>query len=551
MATRVLAVTVLLLLAPAAAQVPPGYKTYENKLQRVTFIYPTAYQEMPLPPTEQVTVAKFVLKGKPEELKRVPDRIFDAVKPQIEVFHFSPPTATTSAGSEPAPPSEGDKPVDDKSPATLRQAMEESSRVTTWEEFCKRLGKWRLDEDPKKPGHFTMTFIGDWKVPDTRPVGYLVKKQEGTSTFGVYGYALLEYQKLQQAQFLKIASSLKLASEESGEAAEAAIEKVYASGKFRAVDFRKKARAELAQGWKALDTENFLIVHHSKNEGLVRRIARDIEAMRVFYMELFAPTGPMDKLAIVRICRTKEEYHQYGGPPSSGGYWHPGNEELVFFDYSYTMKTLDDDERKRLGRTKLTDDDSLLVLYHEAFHQYIHYAVGEFSPHDWFNEGFGDYFSGAVVANDAPRVLRIDPSPWRIHTAKDMCEFGLGFIPLKEILEAERAVFYGPARVRFFYAGAWSFLYFLKHSKEVAANPAWSQLLVTYFDAMKTCYAAELAKIEGEANLQQKTVAGFLTRKAAMKQALTGIDVDELEKVWKKWVVDMKDPWPSKRQKIK
>ena len=180
----------------------------------------------------------------------------------------------------------------------------------------------------------------------------------------------------------------------------------------------------------------------------------------------------MDSLSIVRVCRTKEEYHQYGGPPNTGGYWHPGNEELVFFDYSYTMKTMDEDERKRLekAKVKLTDDDALLVLYHEALHQYIHYSCGEFSPHDWFNEGFGDYFSGAVVGDDG-KVLRIDPMPWRIHTVKDMCEYGEGFVPLKEILEAERAVFYNPARIRFFYAGAWSFIYFLKTSKEAAAHP--------------------------------------------------------------------------------
>lgn len=551
MGTRSALASVWSLLAAAVvvAQAPPGYKTYENKLQRVTFFYPVAYQEMPLPPTEQVAVAKFLLKNKPEDLKKLDDRLFDAVKPQLEIFHFALPAAQTGAGSTPAA---GDgKPEADKGPSTLREAMEANSRVASWNEFVERLGNWRLEEDLKKPGHYTMVFTGQWNVRGTMPTGYLVKKQEGAAIYGIHGIALLEYQKQLQTQVTKVAGSLKLAAESTGDAAEAAIERLYQSGKYRAVDFRKKARSELAKGWKALDTENFLIVHHSKNEGLVKRIARDIEAMRAFYMSLFPPTGPMDRLAIVRICQTKEEYHQYGGPPTSGGYWHPGNEELVFFDYSYTMKTLDDDERKRMGKAKLTDDDSLLVLYHEAFHQYIHYAVGEFSPHDWFNEGFGDYFSGAVVGESTGRVLRIDPSPWRIHTAKDMCEFGQGFIPLKEILEAERAVFYHPSRVRWFYAGAWSFLYFLNHAKEVAAHPQWSKLLKTYFDAMKSNYADQLAKVGEAPDLQQKTVAGFHARKAAMKQALDGIDVAELEKAWRKWVVEMKDPWPSKRPKQK
>ncbi|MFY9344146.1 MAG: hypothetical protein WAT39_16770 [Planctomycetota bacterium] len=366
--------------------------------------------------------------------------------------------------------------------------------------------------------------------------------------------SLTEHHKALQAQVTKVGASLKLAAADAGDVAEATIERLYASGKYRAVDFRKQARAELAKGWKALDTENFLVVHHSKNEGLIKRIARDAEAMRALYAELFpaaAGSAATDKPAIVRVCRTAEEYHQYGGPPRTGGYFHPGNEELVFYDYSYTMKTLDDDERKRLGKVKLTDDDSLLVLYHEAFHQYIHGAVGEFSPHDWFNEGYGDYFSGAVVGDSTGRVLRIDPSPWRIHTAKDMCEFGQGFIPLQEILEAERAVFYNPARVRWFYAGAWSFVFFLKHSKEAAAHPQWSKLLQTYFDGVKAGYQSELAKVGAEPDLAQKQMAGVLARKTALQQVMAGLDVQALESAWKKWVVEMKDPWPSKRQKAK
>ena len=259
----------------------------------------------------------------------------------------------------------------------------------------------------------------------------------------------------------------------------------------------------------------------------------------------------MDQVAVVRVCRTRDEYHQYGGPPSTGGYWHPGNEELVFFDYSYTMTQLDEDDRKAMGDRKLTSDDSLLVLYHEALHQYMHYAIGEFSPHYWFNEGYGDYFSGAVVGESSGRVLRVDPSPWRIHLAKDMCEFGEGFIALKDILEAERGAFYHPARARNYYAGAWSFVFFLKQSKEAAAHPLWSKLLQTYYDGVKSLYAAELAALGPAPNLEAKGQAGARARVAALKKALEGIDLAELEKVWRKWVVDMKDPWPSKRKKHK
>ena len=544
MATRFAAVLApVLLVTLATAQAPPGYKTWENKLQRLTFHYPVVFQELPLPPTEQVLVAKYVQKEQPEELKKVDERLWKQMTPSFEVFCFDLATPTTGGGG---------KEAEEKGPDTLREAMEEQNRVTSWDQFAARFEEWTLFDDPKKPGHYELIWKGEWRYPVAKPTGYLIKKQEGGTIYGVYGFSFNLGQKTLVTQLGRVAGGMKLAAENLGDKAEAAIDKLYASGKFRDVEGRKKARAAMASGWKALDTENYLIVHHSKNESLIRRIGRDIEAMRLLYLAQFPPKGAVDKLSVVRVCRTKDEYHQYGGPPSTGGYWHPGNEELVFYDYSYTMKTLDDDVRKRMdkAKVKLTDDDSLLVLYHEAFHQYIHYAIGEFSPHDWFNEGYGDFFSGAVVADNG-KVLRVEPSPWRIHVAKDMCEYGVGFIPLKEILEAERAVFYNPARAGFFYAGAWSFVYFLKNSKEVAAHPQWSQLLGNYFTAVKAAYDVEVGKLGEAADLGQRQVAGFTARKAAMKQLLEGLDLEALQAAWKKWVVEMKDPWPQQRQKPK
>ena len=531
-------VLVAVVVAPLCGQAPPGYKTFENKAAPVTFHYPVVYDEMPLPPTELVTVAKFLLKAQPEELKRLDEKQFAAFKPQLHVFCFALGAATTSGG-EAAGGATG--------PSNLREQMEERSRVTSWAQFVQRFRGVELAEDPKKPGSFTLNRTGQ----GGGPLGFLVRKEQGGEVFGVYGLAPAEYHKVLQTQVQRVGQSLKPASDAAVEFAEESIDRLYASGKYRAVEARKKARAELAKGWKALDTENYLIVHHSKNDALIKRIGRDIEAMRELYTQLFPPTGPMDRLAIVRICRTKEEYHQYGGPPNSGGFWHPGNEELVFFDYSYTMKTLDEDEKRRLEKAKrtLSNDDSLLVLYHEAFHQYIHYAVGEFAPHDWFNEGYGDYFSGAEIGDGAGKVLRVEPSPWRIHLAKDMCEFGKDYIPLDQILRAERAQFYNPARIRFFYAGAWSFVYFLKQSKEAAAHPQWSRILTTYFEAMKADYAAAVQQLGAAATLEQKAVAGAGVRKGALKKALADVDLAALEQAWRQWVVAMKDPWPSRRQK--
>lgn len=535
-----------LLLATAVAQAPPGYKTYENKLARLTFFYPVAYQEIPQPPTEQVVVAKYVLKQPTEELKKLEGRQ-QVLTPEISAFLFEAEAVVTGARTD----EPGGKPTN------VREAMVEAGRVTTWEQFVERFEQWVFTEVPKKPGHYDLTWRDMGKENawyGTKPVGYLVRRTEGSATFGAYGFTMAPHQKVLQGQVVKMVGSMAPAQAESGEMAAEAIDRLYANTTFRAVEQRKKARAALAKGWKAVDTENYLVVHHSKNEGLIRQIAREIEAMRLLYAQHFPAVNPVEALSVVRVCQTKDEYHQYGGPPSTGGYWHPGNEELVFFDYSYTMKTLDEDQRKAMRGRVLTSDDSLLVLYHEALHQYMHYAVGEFSPHDWFNEGYGDYYSGAAFNEGGKAVVRIDPSPWRIHLAKDMCEFGDGYVPLAALLKAERAEFYNPQRAHHYYAAAWAFVFFLKHSKEAAADPTWARILPDYFATVQESYAAQIRKVEkggATADLEQKYVAGFNARKAALKKVTEGLDVPKLEETWRKWVVDMRDPWPSKRQKRK
>jgi hypothetical protein len=531
----------LLLAATAFAQAPGGYKTYENKQAELTFFYPTAFGEVPLPPTEQVLVAKFVLRQVPEELKKVDGRLLKAFEPELLVFTFDLETPTTGVAEPEAPPT---------GPTTVKEAMEANSRVTSWEQFVARFARWKLVPDSKKPEQITL----QWQEPPVggvMPIGYLVRRQEGSTIFGVYGFSLLPHEKRFQGQIQKMAGSLAIADEERSTEAAARIERLYKDGKYRGVEARKHARSALARGWKALDTENYLIVHHSKSDALMKRIGREIEAMRALYTELFPPAAPMDNVSVVRVCRTRDEYHQYGGPPNTGGYWHPGNEELVFYDYSYTQKTLTDDEKKVMGKRKLTNDDSLLVLYHEAFHQYIHYAIGDFSPHDWFNEGYGDYFSGAVLADTTSRVLRIDPSPWRIHLAKDMCEFGEGFVSLDKLLKAERAEFYNRTRIGQYYAAAWSFVYFLKNSKEVAANAVWAKLLDVYLAEVKAAYQARIGDAGANPDLGQKQVAGFEARHQAVAKMLEGVDVAELETAWKQWVVDLRDPWPSQRKKRK
>jgi hypothetical protein len=76
-------------------------------------------------------------------------------------------------------------------------------------------------------------------------------------------------------------------------------------------------------------------------------------------------------------------------------------------------------------------------------------------------------------------------------------------------------------------------------------------MLATYFNGVKDQYQLELEKAGDRPDLRDKQVAGFTARKKALEDTLKGVDVSKLEAVWRKWVVDMKDPWPSLRKKRK
>jgi hypothetical protein len=516
------------LAAAAPAQAIAGYRAFENKAAPVAFQYPTIYEELPLPPTEQTLVARYVLRDAPAELAHLDEQQFTLGRPRLFVFHFVPSSA--SAGG---------------APATLREELERQNRATSWADFVRRLPGIDVVEDPRRPGFYTLRQEG----PDGGRLGFLIRRQQGGAEFGVYGFAPADYHRVLQTQLQRVGQSLALTSAVVLDRAVDSIDRVYEHSDLKFIAARKRARADLPRGWQAVDTANYLIVHHGAAAPLLRRLARDIEAMRAVYEARFPTAQPIASLAIVRVCRDKDEYHLYGGPKSSGGFWHPANEELVLFDYSSLAPPADGDAGQRTSPSSQApgDGDSLLVLYHEAFHQYIHYAVGEFAPHDWFNEGFGDHFSGARVSEATGQVQRIEPSPWRWRTAKDMCATGKDWVPLALLVTAERAQFYNPARARFFYAAAWSFVHFLETSSEARAHRLWSRILPTYFESMKTQYAVVLRRSGARPSLEQRAVAAFEARKLALDAAFVGVDLAELEAAWRRWGATLKEPASVRR----
>jgi hypothetical protein len=538
----------------ARSQAPDGFRTHDDPAIGVSFYYPAGYQEIPLEPTETATRVKYVRRGKPPEAKKGDRR--PPIAPDVawfEVFVIAKAAQqkpAAAAGNPFLPKGLADdepasRPAENpNAPKNLREMMLEAHRIHGFEEFKqKKLGGFDLSPIGLAQGDYR-----EWKLrrkgakppekpkpgePEPRPsvFGYCGVKEDGELLLGVFGVATEGEPKDFESTIRRTAKSLRLVD---GAYAEENLERLYKDSKLRDVARRVEVRKGLARGWKAIDTENFIVIHHTPNERLVSKTARDIEAIRPFYVKHFPPAKPVEAVAIVRLCRDMTEYMSYGAPPGSGGFFHPGNEELVLYDYKQTELA-----KERTTGRRLTDKDSLIVLYHEAFHQYIHYAVGEIAPHDWFNEGHGDYFSGAVVS-DSGKVMKIGSSPWRVTHAKAMAEGKApGWVPAEKLVRAPRAEYYNPAVVGNYYAAGWAFVYFLREAPEVAKNPAWNRILGAYFETLKAEYAKGLGALGPNASLAKKQEAGGVAREAALKAAFDGVDFAALEAAWRAYVAKL------------
>ncbi len=286
-------------------------------------------------------------------------------------------------------------------------------------------------------------------------------------------------------------------------------------------------RTKVVPGWKCMDSpkkEYLLIYADGVDEKLVREIAQQVESLRSqVYEVMFPPDKPITALSIIRVCKDSEQYMAYHAPGGTAGYWSSWDKELVFY------------------KETRNPTDSLRVLYHEAFHQYIYYSVGDVDPHSWFNEGHGDYFYGFDYKDGKwERGKSLD----RVDTAQKLKREGRA-PPLKDWLRWSQQQYYGDGSLsmRDNYALGWDFVYFLRTTKK----KEYQGILDTYFNTLKGCVtkwreerAKEAAKAKAEGGEPPSEAEERMERMqheeewrdAAIDAGFKGVDLDQLYKDW-------------------
>ncbi|MBK9388049.1 MAG: hypothetical protein IPN34_24795 [Planctomycetes bacterium] len=303
---------------------------------------------------------------------------------------------------------------------------------------------------------------------------------------------------------------------------------------------REALKASIAgnPGWYAIDTTYYVFLSNATNRQFISNLAKDLEAMREkAYVPMFKPRNEAIPLSPVRIFESQAEYHQYGGPHGSAGYFNSQRGELVLFVNFEGESKSDSKENCRS------------VMFHEGFHQYVHFSVGDVSPHSWFNEGHGDYFAGAIVTGGS---WKVKPFDWRVRYLKQHLADKRDLIPCKSLVRYPQSEYYSNGGLK--YSQGWALIYYLR---EVSKKKEHQKVLETYFSYLADNVAAFQAKKkeqkEGEEDdglggesipgipgiriinfEDQEKVEQILSE--AVDKAFEGVDFEELDKGLRAWL---------------
>ncbi len=250
------------------------------------------------------------------------------------------------------------------------------------------------------------------------------------------------------------------------------------------------------------ETAHYVVISDA-DKALVDLIALHMEAIYGFYTTKFPKVAAGTVKFPVLIYRDQASFQKGTGA-----------DQRVLGIYSPYLKKLvvpvNPKDKWKPGQVPDEQNlrNTLLVLYHEGFHQYIHAYLER--PPQWFNEGLGDFF-GASRWDGRKGGFGIGVNSWRLPDVQRVVKQGK-HQPLSKLLQMTQGEFYGPA-APLYYAQAWSVIYFLWSDEEL-------------FRGLLEPYYRELRKGRGLREAYEKTFGK--------------VDVAALEARWRQFVLGLR-----------
>ena len=201
--------------------------------------------------------------------------------------------------------------------------------------------------------------------------------------------------------------------------------------------------------WKAVFATNYYILTNctdsSDSNSFIQSVADALESDRRVYEAFYKEKVPCKDKFIVRIFKDRDDYVAYVGKEAewTGGLWVPSRKELVLFKPKFTSS----------GK-----DEFYKTLKHEAFHQYLHYAVGGVQTGAWFNEGNAVFMENVERKG---RKIHIKPDANRLkYIKKHLADSDLSK-RVSDLLKKSYKEFYATNSASANYNLSWAIIYFL------------------------------------------------------------------------------------------
>lgn len=475
------------LLAAALLGAPAAAQLHKDEIHGFQFSPPRDYNAVALNPSERLQVAKY----QSSEPDYVGEQGYTKLYRTLIVMYM---------------PLERFDDEDDLSPEEeMWELVDVACGRGTFSEKETTIAKTRCTE---------RTYSSEQESVERGLVTWVLPQDDGM--FAIIGEASADKIKKAALDFSKSAKSFKRIEKTDAAARDAELGQLSDQDRFLQEQIDK-----LPPGWDHLRTARYLFLYNAE-KSFVKELAEQIEAMRDEYERLWVSQTPIDAVSIVRVCNSHDEYIGYGGRPGTGGYWASAHKELVFFDMAPRTETL-------------------CVARHEAFHQYIYYFYGELAPHSWYNEGHGDYFSGARMTR-SNRITKYASAPGgydRSGLIKDMARLAKqgkrvsegAAAPLADLLRFHQPEYYarGPERPVAYYPQGWAFVHMLRESRGLKER--WASILDDYLENLLAARDVVAQKVMEKAkrDAEKKKEGSSAEMSSELKDYYGDLDQNEVQ----------------------
>ena len=241
---------------------------------------------------------------------------------------------------------------------------------------------------------------------------------------------------------------------------------------------RVKKEVSGMPNWWFAETENYIIKSNlsSRNRILAKKIQAQVEVMRKSY-ELFLPANKeIQEVSVITIPATREEYQNYVGQGMewSGGIWSPSRRELV-------LSTMNKEAKSSANKDWILD-----VLNHEAFHQYLFYALEKVRAPMWFNEGHAELFAHSTFSVGK---IKLEEDKGGLSKLYPMIKSGR--IDFKSHIYANHEAYYADKDLN--YPLGWALCYYLRKAAPLYKNRNYAEVLPKTIQALREGKSADEA----------------------------------------------------------